>query len=234
MVNEISFKKEILLETYEKISDNFKKSIDCNELILNEAFEYFGLLKNWCVTLEHYEANVVLYETNYSILSSMHIAFSGFYREAYLSLRSALESACYFIFFVDNNYSYLKWKENIIDINWSNLKDADNGILSEKYLNIFDNKADIFKLLNEINSKYRICSEYVHGKYNYMFMNKFSKISFDDKNLLEFLQIFLNISRLINSLLLIRFNNYVGNINSDYRDLIINDCKRYGISYQED
>lgn len=234
MVNEISTRKEILTKTSEKINKIFNESIETSQIKLNEVFDYFDLIKNWFDLLNNYDASVVLDEASYSLLSSIHIAFSGFYREAYLSLRCTLESASYFIFFVDNNYSFLKWKKNIININWSSLKNEEKGVLSKKYLMLFDKKANVAKLLDEVENIYRICSEYVHGKYDFMFIKKFNKISFNKQSLQEFLDIYMNTVRVINSLMCIRFNKKVSYIKTEYKEIVVNECKRYNINYLEE
>ena len=234
--NIVSTKKEVLLKISQKINDVFRESLDDPNINtnINVALDNFDLINNWCELLKHHDANVVLQEASYRMLSSMHIALSGFYREAYLSLRSALESACYFIYFVDNNYAYLKWKKNIIDINWSNLKEEESGILANKYLKLHGGDFYIEKLLNDINDIYRICSEYVHGKYDYMFINKFSRIQYNSEGLEEFFNIYLRVAKVIIFLISIRFKERRIDIKKDYKSIIEDELRRYGYKFTEE
>ena len=89
----------------------------------------------------------------------------GMYRQAFASLRLALEMGLGAIHFSVHKMELNEWLDGRADIRWSSLVDEENGVLSIRFANAF------FKELSgEINgyrskavSTYRKLSEYVHG-----------------------------------------------------------------------
>jgi hypothetical protein len=129
------------------------------------------------------------------------------YRNAFICLRSALELGLSFFYFVDNNFRYLQWKKNDFDMKWSLLQDNEVGILSKKYMKLFKNnfKEEIF--IEEVQEVYRSCSEYVHGKYEFMHTLHSQQILFDQGKFEEFAKTFLKVTKLIIVYMVIRFNS---------------------------
>lgn len=129
--------KRVMEESAEALTENTLKTVDTHGELYAEMLHYLEILNLWSRKLEIYDSNVVLKEVCYDLLSSLHIAAQGMYRNAYICLRSALELGMSFIYFIDRNYEYLLWKVNDYDMKWSTLKDNENGLLNKKYFSFF-------------------------------------------------------------------------------------------------
>lgn len=89
----------------------------------------------------------------------------GLYRQAFSSLRLALEMGLAAIYFSAHRVELNEWLDGRMDIKWSRLVDEENGVLSQRFT-----KAFCKSLVDEVNtyrvtaiSVYRELSEYVHG-----------------------------------------------------------------------
>ncbi|GLI10111.1 hypothetical protein YDYSG_61440 [Paenibacillus tyrfis] len=198
---------DVLIKTSESLENNFKSCISRNEALINEMVEHLNLLYYWSEKLSDVNCVPVLREVNYDLLSSIYISANGMYRNAFICLRSALELGLSFFYFVDNNFKYLQWKKNDFDMKWSLLQDHEDGVLSKKYMKLFKNnfKEEIF--IEEVQDVYRSCSEYVHGKYEYMHTLHNQQILFDQRKFEEFAKTFLKVAKLITVYMVIRFSD---------------------------
>lgn len=99
--------------------------------------------------------------------SAALISTLGLYRQAFVSLRLALEMGLGAVYFSVHRLELHEWMDGKADIKWSQLISDDKGVLSKRFSNVF------FKELSEeIESKrelastiYRTLSEFVHGNY---------------------------------------------------------------------
>jgi hypothetical protein len=102
-----------------------------------------------------------LREIQLSLLSALNAS----YRQAFVSLRLALEHWFSGIAFSTNEICFRSWVLNEKDVSWSEINDPETGVLSERFVHIFwpasKNRAPKYR--NIANSVYRECSEYVHG-----------------------------------------------------------------------
>ena len=104
----------------------------------------------------------------------------GMYRQAFASLRLALEMGLGATHFSIHKIELSEWLDGRSDIKWSSLVDEENGVLSKRFSNAF------FKeLTNEIVSyrektilTYRRLSEFVHGN-NETWVKSGLKISYN-------------------------------------------------------
>lgn len=189
------------------LTENALKTFTIHEELYGEMLHSLDMLNLWSVKLEAHEPNVVLKEVCYDLLSSLYIASQGMYRNAYICLRSALELGLSFIYFIDRNYEYLLWKANDYDMKWSTLKNGENGVLSKKYFSLFlINDYDFDELIERFKMVYKECSEYVHGKYDYMHTIKEQRIQYEKEKIESWGEMFVDIVKLLNVLLVIRFN----------------------------
>lgn len=92
----------------------------------------------------------------------------GNYRQAFTSLRLALELWLAAISFSSSEKDLRAWRARKQDIVWSNLIDKDNGVLSKHHIVLFfpeiEQHAATFRVICE--KLYRECSEYVHGNHH--------------------------------------------------------------------
>ncbi|WP_028594643.1 hypothetical protein [Paenibacillus assamensis] len=202
----------LLITTAQDLSRNIKKHVEeCSEKI-SSMINHLNLLDFWSESLVDTPTQVILKEIGYDLLSSIYISTNGMYRNAYISLRSAIELGIGFFYFTDHNYDFLEWKRNNFDLTWSRLKDFDKGVLSKKYLSLFNDKFNFELYIELVSNIYRECSEYVHGKYDYMHSTDSHRILFSKEKFNEWSNMFLQIVEVIIVLLSVRFNEKLGDL----------------------
>lgn len=89
----------------------------------------------------------------------------GQYRQAFSSLRLALEMGLAAIYFSANKMELHEWLDGRTDIKWSKLVDKENGVLSNRFANAFFSECVSYTddYREKAISTYRKLSEYVHG-----------------------------------------------------------------------
>lgn len=91
----------------------------------------------------------------------------GQYRQAFMALRTLLESGLATVGFSGSEFDFRTWMRGERDINWNSLIDTDNGIFTKRFvLAFFDDESvvDEAKHYRALAAKvYRECSEYIHG-----------------------------------------------------------------------
>ena len=160
--------KKVFSDINEVIDENVKETIEKHNvefgklLLKMEIVQQFGsVISSSC--------SEVLNEVQNDILNSVIFMSQAFYRNSMMCLRSAMELSLSFIYYHDRNYEFLLWKNNRMDMTWSKLFDSENSVISQKYLNLFiSGNLKIDELRETIRKHYHECSEYVHGKYEYM------------------------------------------------------------------
>ncbi|MCK9859044.1 hypothetical protein [Paenibacillus sp. ATY16] len=207
--------RDLMIQSSGALSENALMSFNDNSDIFSEMMLALEMLNHWEMNLIDIEQNVVLKEVCYDMLSSLYISAQGMYRNAYICLRSALELGLSFIYFVDRNYEYLLWKVNDYDMRWSTLKDENTGVLSKKYLSLFLGEYDVQELVESVKAAYRMCSEYVHGKFQYMHTMEGEKILYQHEKFVTWSSMFLEVAKIMNTLLVIRFQNVANNFSED-------------------
>ncbi|OLF39699.1 hypothetical protein, partial [Psychrobacter sp. Rd 27.2] len=89
----------------------------------------------------------------------------GMYRQAFASLRLALEMGLGTIHFSVHKMELNEWLDGRADIKWSSLIDEYNGVLSQRFAKAFlkelSGKIDDYR--KQASSTYRKLSEFVHG-----------------------------------------------------------------------
>jgi hypothetical protein len=208
---------QLLLTTSEDLSKNIRTHAgECKDLI-SVMISRLNLLDYWTeVLLKETTTVVILKEVSYDLLSSIYISTNGMYRNAYISLRSAIELGVSFFYFTDHNYDFLDWKRNKFDMTWTRLNDYDKGVLSKRYLNLFNEQFNSEEFIDTVKEVYRECSEYVHGKYEYMHSLKSAKIIFDKETFMSWGSMFIKVIDIILILLSVRFKDRLKLIEQDY------------------
>ncbi len=89
----------------------------------------------------------------------------GMYRQSFTALRLAMEFGLGAIFFSVSKIDHKEWQNGIADIKWARIIDADNGILSQRFVSAFfpELKAELKSYREKTVKTYRQLSEYVHG-----------------------------------------------------------------------
>lgn len=149
----------------------------------------------------------VLREVENDVLNGIIFMTQSFYRNSMMCLRSALELALSFFYYHDRNYEFLLWKNNRMDMTWAKLFDLDNSVLNKKYLDLFMfGNIKINELRETIGRHYHECSEYVHGKYEYMQSITEMKIEYDEDFVKKFFEQANGIIDILILLMFIRFD----------------------------
>ncbi|KFX24640.1 hypothetical protein KP24_06180 [Pectobacterium atrosepticum] len=96
---------------------------------------------------------------------ALYALCSGQYRYAFGGLRLFFELMLSVVQFSAHEIDYHLWSKNKKDINWTALKNTENGIFSINFIRAFNPElADSGKQYSAIaESVYRECSEFVHG-----------------------------------------------------------------------
>lgn len=89
----------------------------------------------------------------------------GLYRQAFASLRLALEMGLASIYFSVNKMELHEWLDGRTDIKWAKLVDEENGVLSKRFANAFFSECSPYSdtYRDKAISTYRKLSEFVHG-----------------------------------------------------------------------
>lgn len=213
---------KLLMMTAKDLSENIAKHVEeCPERI-STMIGHLNLLDFWSENLVDTPTNVILQEIGYDLLSSIYICTNGMYRNAYISLRSAIELGMGFFYFTDHNYDFLEWQRNKFDLTWSRLNDYEKGVLSKKYLSIFNEKFNSEVYIELVSEIYRECSEYVHGKYAYMHSIESQRIIFNKEKFINWSDMFIKLTEMILILLTVRFKGKLVMLN-EYQLESIND-----------
>ncbi len=115
-----------------------------------------------------------LESSNYSLIIGLH-------RQAFSSMRLALEMGLAAIYFSASKLEMHEWLDGRMDIKWSRLIDEENGVLSKRFIKAFFSEVidDVESYRNNAISVYRKLSEYVHGN-NETWVNGSIKITYND------------------------------------------------------
>jgi len=94
-------------------------------------------------------------------------ACNGMYRQAFVSLRLALEMGLAAAYFSAHKLELHEWLGGRNDIKWSTLIDDDNGVISSRFAKAFFEEftQDVTTYRNKAKSTYRKLSEFVHGNH---------------------------------------------------------------------
>lgn len=105
----------------------------------------------------------------------------GLYRQAFSSLRLALELGLAAIYFSVNKLDLHEWLDGRMDIKWSKLVDDVNGVLGKRFAMAFfsELEGEVENYRNKAISVYRMLSEYVHGN-NETWINSGIKLTYKD------------------------------------------------------
>jgi hypothetical protein len=133
-------------------------------------------------------------------------ATMGMYRQAFSSLRLALELGLSVVHFSVHKLDLIEWLEGRADIKWSELINEDNGVLSSRFTNAFfkELSSTTTEYKKKASTTYRKLSEFVHGN-NETWKKSGLQLSFN-KNLMEaYFQTFTDAAEIIIFVLTCRY-----------------------------
>lgn len=220
----------IMSKMFDVLHENYKEAVEQNGSVFSQILISLSTAEGFCELIENINLQLVIQEVYHDLLSSVYMAANGMYRNAYICMRSALELTLAVLYFMDHNFDFLLWKQNLYDVKWSTLSDKEKGVLSNRYLGLFVENVDFSLFIENVETMYHICSEYVHGKYEFMqtnFMNmtvKYDTGSFSKWNEYWFKEV-----KLINCLLSIRLNSKLNQLRPEITYQLKEDAKDMNI-----
>ncbi len=216
---------EELLEIFKnKLDDNISKSIKENDKKISEIALNIEVIEEISSHIDN-DTQIILKEIIHDLISGLYSGLQALYRNAYISLRSGIELSLAYVYFLDHNYEYLFWKQDKYDVKWAVLENGETGVLNRRYLSLFceDEFEDLFTLCRKI---YRGCSQFVHGKYEYMYTVKHQIVDYNKNTLVEFLDMYYDLTNVVIALLLIRHSNSNLGIDETYKGIIEKNLKK--------
>lgn len=205
---------------HELISQHFEN----HEKEIIELYNLIEILKSFNDIYPKTESNLIMDEVITDLFSSIYLSMKGMYRNAFISLRSALELGVGYLYFLDNNLDYVKWTKNKFSLSWSRLNHDDYGVLKVTYLQLFYNSKNLSSIYDSIidtcNQSYKVCSEYTHGKYGYMKTNLTTRYVYSKTDYQNFIQSYKEVVISIIILHTIRFNKHVEEIKPEHLEEI--------------
>ncbi|MCK4321348.1 hypothetical protein KAX08_02380 [candidate division WOR-3 bacterium] len=181
--------------------------------------------------LLHRNVTQLLYEATLDLISSFFNAFSGFYRQGMISLRSSLELTALYIYYFDHpvefNYflSEAGYKGPLI----SELINK-HHLFVKKYCILFIDENKLKKELHtEVEKAYKGLSLYVHGRLGKLQTLISLPIRFNKSEISKFIKEWKKIIGLGNTILAVRFFDEMDNIDKEKKDLIYDIIKNLGI-----
>lgn len=127
------------------------------------------------------QEKIILETVSVQLESSNYNLIIGLYRQAFSSLRLALEMGLAAIYFSASKLELHEWLDGRTDIKWSRLVDEDNGVLSKRFARAFFSEMtdEVEHYRSKAISVYRKLSEYVHGN-NETWVNGGIKLSYKE------------------------------------------------------
>lgn len=160
--------------------DYLRASSDSSKFVFNKTLQEesrsrFGDLNNRLHYINEFATNIdekiereaiitACAQLNSAILCACH----GFYRQAFASIRLALEMSLGAIKLSTKKLCLIEWSNGKYDISWSDILNEDDGVFSKRFVSAFFGDLGRWPDLYRQKSKdlYRGLSEYVHGNVN--------------------------------------------------------------------
>ncbi|HBC30860.1 MAG TPA: hypothetical protein DC024_06400 [Clostridiales bacterium] len=191
-------------ETFEHDANDWQ----AREYAFVSDYEFWISLVSNCNRKEAALYNFALREYNVGQV----LLTQGFYKQAFQSLRSFLETTLFALSLSTNEIDLNLWLKDRCDLYWSSIIDLDSGVFSSDFFTAF------CPLLIEYREEfreiakcvYRECSEYVHGNYGAQsslpLCNSFDADVFENwHNKAEIIQ------RILTMMLFVRYNIIITN-----------------------
>lgn len=163
--------EEIMKQMFETINTNYIEAIEANNDKFSEILSQLTTIELFSTYTKNIKIQDVMNEVFHDMVSSIYMSCNGMYRNAFVCLRSAIELSLSCVYFMDHNYEFMLWQLDEYDVKWSVLSNRETGVLSEKYLKLFIKEKDFNSIITKTEELYRMCSQYVHGKYLFMQTN---------------------------------------------------------------
>ena len=158
-----------------EVVDYFKELNDRTHSIFEESMakqSELGIAHHISACLFEFASNVadpsersILASVSAQVESATVSACQGMYRQAFGSLRLALEMGVAAAHFSTNKIELEEWLSDRFDIKWSSITDTDSGVLSRRFARAFfpEFEDDLETRQADASKLYRSLSRFVHG-----------------------------------------------------------------------
>ncbi len=156
--------EDYLSDLNNKSQSIFDKSIKFRSE-LGKAHHYSSCLHEFSEKITESSEREILKTVSSQLESATLNACQGMYRQAFSSLRLALEMGLAAAHFSVHKLELHEWLGGRYDIKWSCIIDENNGVLSNRFADAFfyEFKVDIGVYRKKSSEIYRQLSEFVHG-----------------------------------------------------------------------
>lgn len=222
---------EALEQVIGKLKYNFDETNKHNIERTNEVLYSIDLFENICNAIKKNSAIDVLIEAQSDLFNSLIFCFQGYYRYAYVCLRSSIELVLSFLYYSDHQYDFILWKNDCIDMTWSQLINTEKGVFNSDFLSIINGEPiKVESVLRKFKELYHVTSQYVHGKYDYMQKSLNDKIEYSTDLSSKYFDVCIDILDIEELMLYMRFKNEINEfVDSDSLIKIINLMKKYEV-----
>jgi hypothetical protein len=156
-----------LKEHYDKISEaaRLAREVSLADLTpLEAAHAIIDEIKLWQEVLGNRPEAIIFDQIVSGLELGLFALVSGLYRQAYGSLRLAVELTAGVCWFSTSRLELAEWQSGEGDLIWKDITNPDEGVLSPRFRKAFFPEIKEELKYNGLNKKlYRELSEYVHG-----------------------------------------------------------------------
>ncbi len=183
----------------------FDESVDYCDF-LGKIHDYSASIQDWLKVIPSSKENHMLDQSLEQVEFSCLLLLCGMYRQAFASLRLALELLFGAIYFSAHKLDYLEWENGTRDLTWQTVIDENSGVISKRFSNAFFPELSIYVEMQHKLAKalYRQLSEFVHGNYS-TWNRQNPKLSINEKLIEDYKHKFDSISSLAHFLLSLRY-----------------------------
>ena len=199
---------DAIIQIADVLRDNIRISEEKQKTNIANCYKELQIIEE-ISTLIHPNNNDVLSvfsEAENDLLNSIVFSCQGFYRNAFMCLRSSIELMFSFIYYYDRNYEYVLWKSDYINTQWYTITDIDKGVYNKEFYKIiWRREINLSEFSKKVADAYHKCSQSVHGKYGYMQTVTYSSVKYDDESFQRFIKQFDETTEIIKIILYLRF-----------------------------
>ena len=158
-----------IYEYFSKLNEEsqiiFKQTINDKKENLGKLHHFSSCIYEFAECIIDEKEKNILIAVSTQLESATLNSTLGLYRQAFTSLRLAFEMGLATIYFSINKLNLYEWLDSRSDINWSNLINEEEGVLSKRFSNAFFPECTDYIEEYRANAilTYRKLSEYVHG-----------------------------------------------------------------------
>jgi hypothetical protein len=165
MPNPEQARLQVYRDFAKKCQENLERSFSQHDELHLKTIQGIEALTAWIDELssrpEHHILRTATRELHFGVLACAQ----GQYRQAYMALRMTLELSVAGTCFSTREVELREWEKGSVDIRWSALLDAKDGMFSEKFTKAL--APDLVKEASNAKgiaiTSYHECSDFVHG-----------------------------------------------------------------------